>query len=360
MDEPEARVGNSRLMDMPVLEVAIGVVFLYLLLSLIVTTLQEALASLFKWRAQTLYDAIAHLLDDPKVTAEWRSLGKELYEHPLLAKLGTKDPLPATAATFAGKNRFRLPSYLPSRTFALALLDVLRQKTNAMEATGADKLLANARAIVEKLPDGELKRVLLLHVDDADQLGTSVDTRAKAVSARIETWFNDSMLRASGWYKRKSQAWSVAFGIAIAVATNADTFHVARTLWLDGSLRATVAASAEQFHAENAPPSTPPAAEAEAAEGAKEATKGTEGEDESKPTLANRLEKQLGDLEKAGLPLGWPLAKTSSWLTVVGWLVTGFAVSLGAAFWFDVLGRVLQLRGSGVKIDAATGKADER
>jgi hypothetical protein len=337
-------------MGMPVLDVALGVVFLYLLLSLIVTTLQEALASLFKWRAQNLYAAVAGLLDDPKASAEWRSLGKELYEHPLVTKLCSKDVQPASVASFASKNRFRLPSYLPSRTFAVALLDVLRHKSSAMEASGADKVLANARAIVDRLPEGELKRALLLQVGDADLLGTTLDARAKAVSERIEAWFNDSMLRASGWYKRKAQAWSIALGIAIAVATNADTFHVAKALWLDGSLRATVAANAQSFHAASAP----------AAENAADPAKQVKGaKDGAKPTLAKRLETQLADLDQAGLPIGWPLPASSSWVTVVGWLVTGFAVSLGAAFWFDILGRVLQVRGSGVKISPATGKAED-
>jgi hypothetical protein len=36
------------------------------------------------------------------------------------------------------------------------------------------------------------------------------------------------------------------------------------------------------------------------------------------------------------------------WLVkVLGWLVTGLAVSLGAPFWFDLLNRVVDLRGAG-------------
>jgi hypothetical protein len=45
-------------------------------------------------------------------------------------------------------------------------------------------------------------------------------------------------------------------------------------------------------------------------------------------------------------------------LLVLGWLVTILAVSLGANFWFDVLAKALQLRGSGPKISAATGEIE--
>ena len=60
------------------------------------------------------------------------------------------------------------------------------------------------------------------------------------------------------------------------------------------------------------------------------------------------------------MPIGWPADVTSTlpgnltgWMALLfGWLVTGLAASLGAAFWFDVLGKALQIRGSGPKTTA--------
>ncbi|MEO8630927.1 MAG: hypothetical protein ABI612_22940 [Betaproteobacteria bacterium] len=44
--------------------------------------------------------------------------------------------------------------------------------------------------------------------------------------------------------------------------------------------------------------------------------------------------------EKSG---GWWLIK------IIGWLITGLAVTLGALFWFDLLNKLVNLRGSGPK-----------
>jgi hypothetical protein len=54
-----------------------------------------------------------------------------------------------------------------------------------------------------------------------------------------------------------------------------------------------------------------------------------------------------------GLPLGWSHATSPHNLfwdgfgKVLGLLVTAFALTLGAPFWFDLLGKVSNLRGSG-------------
>ncbi|MBQ0946384.1 peptidoglycan-binding protein [Ideonella sp. 4Y16] len=67
---------------------------------------------------------------------------------------------------------------------------------------------------------------------------------------------------------------------------------------------------------------------------------------------------QLGKLQAAGLPLGWPRNdlrlepdKGSFWgsllLMALGWLATALACTLGAPFWFDSLSRLVRLRGSG-------------
>ncbi|HKY41193.1 MAG TPA: hypothetical protein VJN18_34905 [Polyangiaceae bacterium] len=42
----------------------------------------------------------------------------------------------------------------------------------------------------------------------------------------------------------------------------------------------------------------------------------------------------------------------------MGWILTALAVSLGSNFWFDVLGKALQLRGSGPKVDVSSGEVE--
>lgn len=66
-------------------------------------------------------------------------------------------------------------------------------------------------------------------------------------------------------------------------------------------------------------------------------------------------------LDNLALPLGWSeankLAKYSNsnvwWqaflLKILGWIISGVAISMGAVFWFDVLSKVINIRNSGKK-----------
>ncbi len=298
------------------LDVAIGIVFLYLLLALMVTTVQELVASILRLRAKNLYAAIAGMLESGNGKSP---LVEQLFKHPLVKNLVNKElKIVSGELPFFGAG---LPSYIPSKTFALALLDVL-QGDAPSRATGGDRVLASAKELVEKLPDGDLKRSLGLLVNDAEEIEEDIDKRAALVSGRIEGWFNERMARASGWYKRNAQFWSLVIAAGVTVAFNADTLHVAKALWDDATLRAAVVTSAQAFH-----------------------------------------DQAAGDLLGSNIPIGWHGWSASGWaLTLVpaGWLITTLAVSLGAAFWFDVLGKALQLRGSGPKISAVTGVVESK
>src|SRR5882724_9514048 len=212
------------------IDVAIGLVFLYLLLALLVTTLQELLASIFSWRAKNLYAAIEDMLANGKSSP----LVQTLYEHPFIQNL-------------VQKGLGRLPSYIPSKTFSIALLDVLQEKTNVSTAIGADKALAGAKQLVSDLPDGSLKKTLSLLIADAERYEQDVDKRAIKFSEGIEAWFNDRMARAGGWYKRQAQCWSLGLALAVSGFCNASSIKVAWQLWADASLRAAVVSSAQAY-----------------------------------------------------------------------------------------------------------------
>lgn len=321
-------------MELSVLDVAIGLILMYVLISLLVTTVQEALASVLSLRSRNLVDAIANLLEDPALEKHPRygSLTVDFYRHPLVQALYKRSAVPAPGTSLAALRRHRLPSYLPSRTFAIVLLDLLRGDKSATAVLGINGVLSSARDCLAELPQGSLRRTLELLVADADLLASNTNDRAAAVSLRVEAWFNDAMARASGWYKREAQALSLAIGMAAAVAVNANTLSVAETLWKDQSVRAEIAALAQNYYAE----------------------RGGSLEQASRERQA-----ELGTL--LALPVGWSAATTpsgaSGWMRALfGWFATGVAASLGAAFWFDVLGRALQIRGAGGKISTATGE----
>lgn len=101
--------------DSAILDVAIGLVFIFLLVSLLVSAASEALSGWLKWRSEHLWNGLEQLLQS--VDAR-----NEVYNHPLIKGLARVDVV--RPEWNKGRNG---PSYIPSRTFALALIDILRQ-----------------------------------------------------------------------------------------------------------------------------------------------------------------------------------------------------------------------------------------
>jgi hypothetical protein len=128
----------------PILDVAIGLAFIFLLVSLLVSAVCEMLSGMFKWRAANLWTGIEHLLQ----SADARN---KLYDHPLikgLAPIAVTPPADGTAQdkNDAPKNKKDGPSYIPARTFSLALIDVIRnpQAVAASVRTRVDTLIEDA------------------------------------------------------------------------------------------------------------------------------------------------------------------------------------------------------------------------
>lgn len=288
---------------------------MYLLLALLVTTLQELGASILSLRAKQLYVAIEGMLKEGKSSP----YVKDLFAHPLIANLAEKElkVVDGKLPTF-GEG---LPSYIPSKNFAIALLHVLEGKPIS-EVTGAKATLASIRATVDQIKVPKLKDALLVLIDETERIEKDADKQVTALTEQIEKWFNDRMSRASGWYKRQAQVISLVLGIFVSSAFNASTFKVAERLWHDSSLRAAVVASAEGYKNASA-----------------------------------------GSLIGSELPIGWHgyCAQGTDWVVIpLGWLVTALAVSLGSGFWFDLLGKALQLRSTGPKVSATSGKIEPK
>src|SRR5688572_28089025 len=167
------------------LDVALGMIYIYLLLSLVVTACGELVAALFRTRARMLEKGIERLLRDPKLV-------EEVYRHPLIESLG-QDPL------FGRWGTGRRPSYIPAKTFALTLLDIVQPATSA--GRGNPHAL---RAAIDKASP-PLQRVLAILLDQAAE-------DAQRFRESLEQWFDNVMDRVSGWYKRRSQTMVFALG----------------------------------------------------------------------------------------------------------------------------------------------------
>src|SRR5688500_8749037 len=126
-----------------VLEIALAMIFVYLLLSLLCSAVAEYIEAKMNYRAKDLEKGIRLLLDPqekdktvPGQTplAKDRSVAGLLYNHPLVKSL------------YRGEKR---PSYIPSRTFALALWDMAFPADARGEAAGGTHNLTTIRKAVK-------------------------------------------------------------------------------------------------------------------------------------------------------------------------------------------------------------------
>ena len=99
-----------------VVDVVIGLIFCYLLLGLIGSSLQEALAGWLNWRGTHLRTALKNLLVHTATEtqkSDW--LFQQVFHHSLIA--------PGVAG--------RAPSYISAANFSMALIDTRIQLRNA-------------------------------------------------------------------------------------------------------------------------------------------------------------------------------------------------------------------------------------
>jgi hypothetical protein len=262
--------------------------------------------------------------------------------------------------------RKNLPSYIPAGQFATALIDLVARggvtpptyaQTGAPPsglAASVPLTVATLREAAASFPNERIKRAVIVALDNAQG-------DLAAVKKNIEDWFNGSMDRVSGWYKRRTQKILFVIGFAAAAVLNIDALTVAQRLSHDELLRKAAVAQAERITAPAAAQSTPPASAAATAT-APNAAAVAPG---IPADLARKNVRELnGMLKNIGYPIGWenwkpkeaPLACTQGRLCwqeiyapavlkmLLGWLITALAVMLGAPFWFDVLSKFMVVR----------------
>ena len=297
-----------------VIDVALGLSYLYLVLSLMCSAINEIIAAVVGLRQRTLVRGIQRMLADSEV------LCKALYEHPLIKSIQQG------ALSWTSK-----PSYIPKDVFASALLDVLRnpdkfeiKEEQIREVKQAVSALMAGTKLGEKPNTAWAK------------LGEEIAKERRAVGQ----WFDDAMDRVSGVYKRSAQLIVLAVGLVIALGMNVDSVTVTRSLWTDSKLRESVAAEASRYVSSDVQKAGPQASDFDAAMKA----------------ANDKLASANAKLEVLSLPLGWPegnfltLRRDETWPgKLVGLLITILAISLGAPFWFDTVSRFVNLRGAGRK-----------
>jgi hypothetical protein len=288
------------MLDHPVFDVALGLIFFYVVLSLVCSAVQEWISSLIGLRSKNLKKGIERLIGDV--------YAQKVYDHSLIKNLAKEG---------------QIPSYIAPETLSAVLLEVVAKDDGGASYTArtADEVRTLVDAIDAKHP---MKEVLVAFVDTSDD---AVNT----LKNKLSGWFDEGMARVSGWYTRQIKVWIFCIAAVVTVALNASTIHIADALWKNDALRADIAAQAV------------------AASGQGSVVK---LEDDN---LKNLKIFPLGWRSDEMDNTAWPKDAKDWFATLLGWLITIAAISLGAPFWFDLLGKVANLKGAGGKAVSAGG-----
>ncbi|WP_343747234.1 hypothetical protein [Fluviicola sp.] len=232
--------------DNNILLILISLVFIYAVLSILVSILTEWWNAYFKERGIFLKDSIYKLLKDPLN----KDYGYLFYNHVTIAGLKSAPD--------------RDPHYISGTMFAEALIDIIAQQVVNNQKV---KLVINADGTREyqmesnTIPNDIMERFQLgvsgMNTSPfADLLQSFIDKSRSGASenknhydllkSHIEKWYNDYMDRVSGWYKTKQRKKFIIAGFIVAIALNVDSLNLLKVLSMDGDLRTRLVASAEQ------------------------------------------------------------------------------------------------------------------
>lgn len=453
-----------------IVEVAIGLIFVWIVLSLATIQIQEWVTTLLDKRAHDMEEAIHEMLANPNLKAQF-------YDHPVIRGLTSKkrnEPsrIPTWFYRYPILRGFtkeirKLPSYIPSQQFALALFDITitagtessliqqgllkirddlqnNRKISPHEAVIEEiniliefarsaasteagtaftrrtlaALKKRAEDFALKYPDlqpvieaaleeaskrkaeiddllknkevprasdafNNLKRgitalsvispevnqtlnALLLNIEE--YMGERESKLAKA-RQNVEKWFNDSMDRVSGVFKRYSQTMALLIGLIIALVLNVDSIDLTLYLWREPSVRQALAEKASSFELARDQLEANPE---EALRNFRNQFVGLTlpvgwGISRADPSAWTSISCQLFPRadQAFGIPvIGTPFCvvppqstnQSNLLLKLVGILITAIAARQGAPFWFDMLKRVVNLRGTGPNPAEKDGK----
>lgn len=360
-----------------ILETAIALVLIFFIFSTITYIIQELIAVNLKYRSKMLWKALAQVFDGLQLPGRMKlAKGMPVSDAPFTEKFYSHPQI-----QLLHQNLSKRPKYIPAANFALAVMEMAAANVPAEQRQ--NNLYLDVKLGLQSYVNNNGKIFAVLK-DLADTSNSVHDLQMK-----IEAWFNNYMNRVSGWYQSHTVVSVRIIAIIITLVFNINVVKLAKTIYSNGQLRTNLVALADNVvdHPETVTRYYSQTFDEQ------NKTLITAYQDSinnagSNDSLRRVLERRKADtlsglaasytrlqqdaidtltskLKAANLPLGWekcPFTKCywknegttekglyNFLLALLGWFIGAGCISMGAPFWFDLLGKLVNLRRSGVK-----------
>ena len=339
----------------PILDLVVGIIFVYFLLSIISSSGVEMILTGLKARAALLEEWLTKIFNKTMTQPDGKTV---TLAHAIM------DHCSVTALSTSRKST----SYIDAKNFTAALLErITFDPANPKSvAKDIDEFIA-AISKSDSLPS-EFQRVLLIYANDAKDTYKSVSEKTESeidlFRWKIENWYNSSMDRLTDALKKKySRPATLLVAIIVTVCLNADSIALAKYLYSNPEARTKIAMQAYSAADDSAL--------IKQVQQINLANADTSHNAMSAQEIKNSITQKIADIDKAKkglsdvMPLTWkagelngPGGKISLRLLfskITGLLATILAIMMGAPFWFDLLNKISNLRSTGAKPSKAGG-----
>jgi len=333
----------------PILDLVVGVIFIFFLLSIICSSIVEIILTARRIRAEVLGKWLLTIFDTELINAknEKVPLGQIIMDHCALTALSPKG---------------KAPTYIDAKNFVSAALDKITAYSKVVNPKSMDEIIQSLESTTA-LSD-ELKRAFLSYANEAKDTFEALSVKTMGAiemfKERVENWYDSNMQRISGTMKVKyTRRFTFISAVVITLLLNADTVEISKYLYNNPDARAKIVAKAYETSTD----------ETMKEDMNRIRQRATASDDTMKLTidqLNDSLKAKMDAINQANaalkesIPLGWTKSEFTvqrdvpDWVAfvitkLVGMAVTVIAIMMGAPFWFDVLNKISNLRGSGNK-----------
>jgi hypothetical protein len=327
---------NQMMGNFPLLDIAIGLILIYTFLSLLTSELTEFLTTVLQWRANHLQQGIMSLL------GESLSLQRDpnQFKNTITGRLYASSLISSITQRSRRHKQPKGPSYLPSEVFADALLEVLQalpeiEQNKAQLQQGMNQSVDELALLMAKVENSDhlplrLKENLRRLANRTQVQVEKAELRLERFRREIASWYEQSIDRLSGTYRRHVKVFTILIGLVLAILINADSLYMLRRISENTATRSVIIQNAIQIEGCESDLSSP----------------------QCMNTMANLL-------DTTTVPIGWhpvnfqqQFPQTSPVFLLraaFGWLITGIAISMGSRFWFQILDQLIHVRETGEK-----------